>query len=346
MKLNWVDDPQAESHLSSLGLSWTRADVHLREVDIETSKRNNARYDKPVCEETALEYACALQSGSKFPSPVFYRNGGQRYLLASGNHRSGGVMILKDEGDIEEADCVFWNAYVITSTDKMLLELFIRASNRWQGRRQSKTEALLHARWMMQKYNMDLNELAKQFFLSPKWLKERLRSDEIRQQLEKLGTPTSHLKDSMILVIGRLGFNEKLMQRAAYVAEEYKLNGEAIKTMVDATRISGQAGEQEGIAKIKELEQSFRAVQVKVPTIASPIATRRPVRARFFSHINAFHNFMRCGNKGKEFDRLDDLQITDKHDRHEAHQIWKQLRKKMDTIFHNAHAQEQVKKCS
>ena len=78
-------------------------------------------------------------------------------------------------------------------------------------------------------------------------------------------------------------------------------------------------------------EQKFKIT--KAPNgQAGPL--RRPARARFFSHLNGFYNFLKCGKGGTEFKHFRELQITDKHDRHEAHVIWKGLKKLLDTMFH------------
>jgi hypothetical protein len=334
MKLQWTDDPQAESQLSALGLAWTRADVSFSQVDVTFSLKNNARLDKPLCEDTAMEYACAMLDGAKFPAIVLRMNGGGKYRVLSGNHRVGGVEILIDNGDLDSQTAIFERAYVITSDDPAMIELVTRAANRWQGRRQGKTEAFEHARWMMQRYSMTVQELSKHFCLPVKWLKDRLRAETIRAEIQAAGTPTSNLNETQIVKLGQLDFNRRLQQRAAAVAQEYKLKNDEVKNLVDKVKVAAQNGEQSGIETMKELEGAYRATKLRVPEASA--ANRRPIRARFYTHLNGFHNFLKCGNKGKSFSDLDQIQIANKHDRHEAHEIWKQLKKALDTLFHDS----------
>jgi hypothetical protein len=338
MKLRWTDDPQAESQLAALGLSWTRLTVHIGEIAIKESLQNNARLDKPLCEDTAFEYACAMEAGAKFPAVVLRPNGSKLYRVLSGNHRVAGVEVLVEGGSLDRDSAVFENAYIISSDDPMILELVVRSANRWQGRRQNSAEAFEHARWMMKKYNMDIAELSKHFFLSVKALRDRFRADDIRANLKASNVSTSRLTDSQITKIGQLGFNQRLEQRAACVAEEYGLKTNEVRDLVDKARRAAQDGEQAGVAAIKEMESTYRAAKVKAPE--GTAAARRPIRARFMTHLVGFHNFLRCGNRGQEFPNLDGLQVAGKHDRHEVHEIWKQLKRKMDTLLHDSQSQD------
>jgi len=341
MKLHWTDDPQAESQLSNVGLAWTRVDVRFCDIAIKESLENNARLDKPLCEETALEYACSLQGGAKFPAPVFKLNGGGKYRVLSGNHRVGGVDLLIDSRDLTADEAIFERAYVVATDDTAMIELVCRSANRWQGRRQGKAEAFEHARWMMKKYNMSIDELSKHFFLSVKFLRDRFRADELRMEIQSNNVPTSNLTDNQIITLGRLAFNKKLLSRAAAVAQEYKLKLDETKTLADRAKAESQNGEQSGIAAIKEIEESHKTVRRQLPPAGA--AARRPIRSRFYQYLNSFHNFVKCGNKGRSFDNLDQLQIANKHDRHESHEIWKSLKKTMDTMFHAAHVADNTK---
>lgn len=333
IRLYWTDDPQAESQLSTAGLSWNRMDVPFASVAVKESLKNNGRLDHVLDPETTLEYAVAMQGGAKFPAPIFRRNGNGLYRVLSGNHRTGGVEILIDNGDLTVDEAIFANAYVVATDDPAMIELVCRSANRWQGRRQSKAEALEHAKWMMVHYNMSIEELAKNFFLPVKALRDRFRSEELRRTI---GAETSHLSDPQIVTLGKLSFNQKLLSRAAAVAQEFKLKGEQIKNLADRAKVAAQDGEQAGIAAIKEIEEAFKTTKLKVPEKSA--ASRRPMRSRFFTHLVGFNNFLKCGNKGRGFENLDQLQIMNKHDRHEAHETWKSLKEMLDTMFHAAHA--------
>lgn len=338
MRLQWTDDPQAESQLSTIGLAWTRLDIRFTDIAIKESLDNNARLDKPLCEETALEYACSMHVGAKFPAPIFRPNGGGKYRVLSGNHRVGGVDILIDNHDLDLEDALFDRAYVVTVDDPAMIELVCRSANRWQGRRQGKTEALEHAKWMMTHYNMGIEELSKNFFLPVKALRDRFKAEELRKTIEAQRVPTFNLLDSQIVALGRLSFNQQLLSKAAAVAQEYCLKLEDTKTLADRAKAESQNGESAGIAAIAQIAEAHRTVRLKVPE--NTVAARRPMRSRFYTHLNSFHNFIKCGNKGRSFDTLDQLQIANKHDRHDAHEVWKSLKKMMDTMFHAAHAQD------
>lgn len=336
MKLHWTDDPQAESQLAAVGVSWTRADILLSEVDLKLSLENNARLDKPLCEDTALEYACALGGGTKFPAPVFRLNGNAKYRVLSGNHRSSAVEMLVENHDLPADEAVFVGAYIVTTDDPMALDLICRAANRWQGRRQGKAEALEHVRYMVKKYSMTIEEACKQFFLPVPWVKSRLKAEENRAMLHSQNVPTSNLTDNQIVKLGQLGFNQKLMAKTACMAQEFKLKTEETKNLVDKVKLASQSSEQAGIQAIKDMELNYKATKLKISE--GTASARRPLRARFFSHLNAFHNFLKCGNKGREFMGLDEMQVAGKHDRHAAREVWKQLKRKLDTLFHDADA--------
>ena len=135
-----------------------------------------------------------------------------------------------------------------------MIELVCRSANRWQGRRQGKAEALEHAKCMMTHYNMSIEELAKNFFLpvKPCGTGSR-RKSACGRRSSPYNVPTSNLSDSQIVALGRLAFNQKLLGRAAAVAQEYRLKLEDTKALADRAKAESQNGEQAGLNAIFEI---------------------------------------------------------------------------------------------
>lgn len=324
-KANWTSDQILESKLRQMGVGWKYdKSVPLDKIDIHGSRRNNARLKDQWNENLSIEYGVAMEEGDIFPAPALRAvfGGGYKFYVLSGNHRVGAANLLGDK-TIE--------AYIVDSSDEMVLETITRAANRWMGDRQSKDEAVEHARALIAKYGRTQQQMAKLFGLKPAWLSLSLRAEDLRDELENIGVPAREIPRSTIMTLAQLDGNTSVMHKAALVTAKYHVTGERVKLMVEqAKSTKSENGMLEVIEEHEaKLRQEEAAASMPRPT---PIF-KRSKRTKMFRHLNTLHNFLLAGNNGKEFATLQQLGITSGSDRGELRDRFREVKLKFEKLF-------------
>lgn len=79
---------EIEDRLTELGFTWEyRPDEPLDAINVEKSRRNQARLGNPVKPATLERYKAAMSNGAKFPAVVAATQQLGGHLLVDGNHR-------------------------------------------------------------------------------------------------------------------------------------------------------------------------------------------------------------------------------------------------------------------
>jgi hypothetical protein len=328
MLAKWTTDAIAESKIKAIGIGFRYVKgLEIAKIDIAGSRRNNARLREQWNEDLSVEYGVAMADGDTFPAPVLREvsGGTYKYFVLSGNHRIGAATMLNDK---------MIDAYIVEGDDEMAFEIITRSANRWMGDRQTKEEAVEHARALIAKYNRPQQEVAKLFGLKPNWLSNALRAEDTRDEMEKLGLHSRELPRATILHLSQLSDNERVFRKAGYLASKFKLPAERVKDIVIAAK--GQKSEQGAIDVLKRVEDDLRS-ETAVATVAaaSPVYTR-PERTRLFQYVNTLHNFLNTGRSGQPFATLEQIGVTSVHDRHELRERFRSVRVHMDEMFRHA----------
>ena len=71
--------------LDDIGVEYKIVEIAFADIDVESSKHNQARF-LALHEETVLAYAAAMEQGDVFP-PIIVTGTKGKYLVLDGNHR-------------------------------------------------------------------------------------------------------------------------------------------------------------------------------------------------------------------------------------------------------------------
>jgi hypothetical protein len=324
-KGQWTDDRIAESKMRSLGVEWEYIkDILISDIDVLGSRRNNARLRDQFNDDLSVQYGVALHDGDVFPAIIIrrvLRPGGFKYFVVSGNHRLGGALLLEDKT---------LDAYVLNTQDEMFIEMLTRSANRWMGERQSKDEAVEHARELIKRFNKSVPEMARLFGLKEEWLFKALRSESIRDSLNELGLDSSLLPKVTLLHIGQLESNHRVFRHVASLASKFQIKGDRVLDIVRA--VKERRTEQDMIDTCKIFEDQLREEnRDKMATQnGSKKYPRKSTRSRVFTLVNSLAGFLATGHHGKPFTSLDQLELTSPADRND----FKARMKEIDSHIH------------
>ncbi len=305
--VTWAQDVPAESHLRKMGVAHREVDrVHISEIDVEVSRRNNARLRDRYDESLAMEYADAMADGAAFPKLILVKKSGKskKYLVISGNHRLGAAIQLQQ---------LTVAAYVLDEWDDQINDLIARSANRWTGKRQTAEEAVEHARHMMSAYGMNASEVARYFGLRAKWLQGQLRALDVKSRCQKLHLNTADVPVAIFNKLHTIRMHSQPFAEAAKVVCQPGVTTDQASRIVDAVakegddeaRIKGLTRVAEEVAK----ENRFKSRETDRP---KSLHRRNALRL-----LNSLHRFLEHGNEGSEFSTWSQLQITSQDERAE-----------------------------
>jgi hypothetical protein len=337
--LNWRVDDDAATKLKKAGITWVKKTLALADIDVEGSRRNNARMQGGSGDRynplVAQNYGLALWGGDRFPMLMVRLPdpGFKGHYILSGNHRAGGVEDLAKEGLVSRTDKII-ETMLVDCVDEMLRELITRSANRWLGIRQGDEEAMGHVLYMQRTYGTSLKHLADFFNVKPTWLNARLANADLQYKLiHEHNVPAEGLNQGVLAHLNRLRFNESLLRKAATLIAQHRPKEAVVKTFVDAIKTSSVTSEGKALETIKEWEHKFR------DTDTSPRPAIRTVKRtslmRFKRVVTDLNNFMAHGKKGHPFESIADIGLTDKHERHELRQTWRATKRLVDEAFRN-----------
>ena len=335
--LNWSPDPAAVSRLAQLvpGLVVEPVLTPLSKIDREWGLQTNARGTHALNNEIVLEYATAMAAGDAFPAVVLRRILGSAKLgPISGNHRLASVAMLVEQGDIAERDAQVL-AYQLPVTDEMALDIFMRSANRQGGWRQSRVEAIQHCLGLLEKYPaLKPATLAPFFSLKESSLADELRARKARANLSAANVNTEGMAKDTILKIDQLSYSQPLTRLVGQMAAEYRMPSARVASLVNEVKEAGS--EEAGRAAVMRTRENLQKEKTPARGAALPTKVVRKGRSRLYQAINTLHTLLFTGNKGKPVRSLRDLDITDPHDRSELNDKWREAKRHLDTLLHDA----------
>ena len=316
----WTSDGIVESKLKGLSANYKIAKgVPVSQIDIEASRKNNARLSDSYNEELAMEYAIAMESGDRFPMVILCsKEKDGQYLIMSGNHRVGAA-ILAERPKVA--------AYIVDGNDDQVCEVLIRSANRWMGDRQSKEEAVEHAQVLINKYGMDQRQAAQLFGLRESWLNHALKAEGTREKLAKMLVDSTSIPRSVLALLAKLNHNEKIFRKAGHLTSRYTMSTSRVGAMV--REVSSQPDESSSLRVLTSWEGMLSDENPKSGLAGFKLIDASKLRR----HINTLTHFITTGRKGKSFDTLRQLKITKASDRQGFQELWWGLRSLMNHLF-------------
>ena len=175
-----MQDPRIERWLTTEAVSWEYLPVvAIADIDIEASKRNQARVNAPLVSDLVERYTLALIDGNEFPALIGYRADNGRYILLDGNQRCAAAV---------DAERNTVDMYVCSGLDDMQRTALCWSANGLNGDPGSPLDHILLAKAFHQRYpGLPKAEVARRFRIKPEKFERELRSDEVSARLHQFG---------------------------------------------------------------------------------------------------------------------------------------------------------------
>jgi hypothetical protein len=175
-----VQDPKIEHWLTTEGVKHQYlAEVPVTDIDIEASKRNQARVNAPILEDVVERYTLAYIDGAEFPPVIAYRADSGRLVLLDGNQRLSAAI---------DAERQFIDCYECFDLDDMHRTALCWTANSLNGDPGSQLDRMLQAKQFHLRYpGLPREEVARRFRLKPEKFARELRGDEVNARLNQFG---------------------------------------------------------------------------------------------------------------------------------------------------------------
>lgn len=120
-------DAQVENVLAEYGVGFSYHEAFdMSQVDVDASRRNQARIAEPVDDDTVILYASAMNNGDEFPPVVLYqRTSDGKFVHIDGNHRDEAYRVL---------DKTHYPAYTVEGASDNVIMLLTYTLNTRHGK--------------------------------------------------------------------------------------------------------------------------------------------------------------------------------------------------------------------
>jgi ParB-like chromosome segregation protein Spo0J len=300
----WRADPDAETILRDIAkLPYVVGTISLSEVDWSESANNCARLTDPLNAEKIEDYATCMSRGDVFPRIVVERHKKKgRYVILGGNQRSAA---LKSIDAVATIDC-----YVVDPLTSAEREIVIRSLNSRHGWGSTKEERVEHAVFLVRKYGMHVETVARAMVVSDHSILQRIRAEDERARLAKNGIDASSMALRGLSTLASIS-DESLRNATAKAAVEAKASGESIAELAAAvSKAKSKAAASVAIAEFKKTASAIS--EIKSSKKGGKL--RKPRREKFLSLITGLADFLERGNDGSAFSTLDELTCSVEHD--------------------------------
>lgn len=309
--VNWVDDPKVEDVLKKLGLKFKVKVIKLDDVDWKKSAINSGRVGKPINEDTVDDYALSQKAGDRFPRPLAIEEKGVAPYYIAGVHRSKAAI----KNGVKEIP-----SYVVQIRLPHEARLIAVMTNRKEGVRLNKEEALANALYLVQNYEITYQDAAKLLGIGLSSISNRIQTDRLKKQAFESGfmgtLPVAHWDR-----LSKLKSNSKVLVAAAEFLEKHKIPQAEIPRFTD--NILERKTEAQQLSFIEKQNGTY-SVSAEVAK-ANPVFL--PVRTKF---IRALHSLSTIAG-GKTCTQLQIEQGTPEFKA--LKEEWVDLRKRLDKVF-------------
>lgn len=306
----WAPCPKAVSVLEELGIPFRIANVAMDKIDWKATEYNSGRSGRAITPDTVDDYTLFMQRGDVFPMPVASIKNGKATIVA-GVHRSQAALKNGEPG----IDC-----YVIDSQPELTERLVAVSTNRKEGIRLDKHEALEHAVHAVNDFQADPADVCRLFGVKLSALQDKLRVVKRRADLAKLGFRGS-LTDTALTKMGSVAKNDRVLLSVARLVDAYNLPTPEVQAIC--------AKVAKGRTERQQLEDVEREASVLAQTVSTPHKRiTQSVRTNFLS---AFHKLQTVVGGSNTPEALQIVSDSDEHK--QLKKEWKALKRNLDAIF-------------
>lgn len=312
MRVKWVKDQKVEHHLRSLGIKFDVGIAPIKEIDLKLSQDKQVRLGDKINDDWVMEYAVAMDSGSPFPMCVLNKLK-KGYFIWSGNHRTHAAILL-EETHIE--------SYLVEVTDPRLSDILPRVVNAWEGRRISREEMLVQAKYLIENHSIETKEAARLLGLKPEWISTYLRGSDVARKITSQGISVNGISRSILTALSPIADNTNVLREVVKLLHDYELAGQSAKNVINDVKEKTTEAQ-----KISEVERWVKILADRNRPTTSEVPLRRATRDKFLRQLTDLSKFL----EGK--DTLTQLQIVEKVDLKLVEKEWDKIWKAMLKIL-------------
>jgi len=314
----WAKDPIAETVMRDLGLKPKLADIPIEDIDWEEIEKNLGRTGREISTDTVEDYALQMMDGAVFPRPigVWTKSG---WLIPAGVHRVSAA---------REAGMTTVGIYVVTVALESELRQLALMTNRMQGMRIPRAEALRQAVFMVTSDGLVLDDVCRRLGVKKHTVQEKLMIQKTADRLLALGF-RHKFPDTCYMCLHTLIGNDKVFLAAAKLASSRKMTADSLREMTKAIRAEKTEALQ--LALIDREEASAREIQEPPPRAdGSRVTTVLHYRSKLLASISTLERLL-VTSKAK---KVSDLQIVEGSDEHkQIKRRWVALRADLNKVL-------------
>lgn len=253
MATRWVENVRAENDLQKRGIPFKAGvTIALDKIDWAWSSKNEGRLGERLDAERVSEIAVNMAEGVPMPQILVFRRENGMYGIIGGFHRGNGAKEAKEKAVVAIV------AEIAPDAAPIIRRLGF-VDNRREGQRATAREAIEHAVWEVQNYDSPIEEVARDYGVSPDRIREKIRVDNTRKALAEFGVSDSKLTDTHVDVLARMDFNTKVMAAAAEAAITTKATASDIATL--AKQVRARKTEMQQVDAVAEFEKSMKTTR-------------------------------------------------------------------------------------
>lgn len=217
--------PALTKLLDSTGVTWTRRDVLLAEINTRLSHDNQVRHE-PLNADVVDDYAAAMDRGDVFPPVLVAERDGVMWLLG-GNHRTAGRA---------KAGLLTIAAVVVVDPTDDQARLLAFGDNATHGQPLTNAEKLSHADWLIDHGGLSENKASAHIGISQTRVSRHRRVKRSRARLKKIDPNVAQLCNQMSDVsmarIANIESDEVFVELASGIAT-YAIPAKNVHQIVD-----------------------------------------------------------------------------------------------------------------
>jgi len=289
----WVHDKVREDIFIRFNAKFKWQDrISLSMIDIEKSKRNNARVECQMDTVHSGKIAVSLASGRSVPGVTVRNVGTVKYFVLAGNHRIDAAKKnkLKTVG-----------GYIIECGDE-IAEIITRSDNALEGKGQTDEEIFEHIYYMHTTYGTSLTELANSCSIQPQKAQYMIRAKKLGEKLELANINTDHLSISSLNALNLIAVVTDVVYEAARLAGTYKMSADRVSDMVREIKA---AGSERSMHTILAQWSSNLAEMAALPKAPRTSLNKTKMFNLFKKHLR----LLTIGKKGKPIKTVNDLSL-------------------------------------
>lgn len=321
--MKWLKDPKVEANLfRPLGIKFEVETIPLSCIDLNEGLRHQVRLAGKLNDDVTSRYWEAMEKpDAAFPMTVLQKEK-KRYWPWSGNHRLAAASFA----GLEMVD-----AYVVEIHEPVMQDLFPRKVNLIEAVVGMTTEeAIINARFMVEKHRMSVVDAAKEFGLKKEQVYKSQRIEEVKQEIEKMGVNSSGFTPSLLNRLHAIQ-GGVILRRTTSLLNKYKVKGKEADQLVIEVRKGQETSEAAATVCLEKWESALEARKTssakKKASGTTTLPYREVQREQLFRLVTGLARFVESNQTTSQ------AQITDPAHLEFVQRNWKVIKEGMSKLL-------------